>query len=234
MPPVPWREPSNTAARCAVGWLAVACIVALLVMRGPQFSNASVPPRGIADPVIALQMARNVSEVDDVLGEAPSPDREAMRIEQYLDFAFIAAYAGLYLALGRWFGSRLAWVGTICGLAAAGCDVAENFAILRIVNVPLGETTQAMTAAIRDPSLAKWTLAFAATAIFGILFWQMGGVWLRVIGACDALAAAFGFFGLIDNAWLVWAGLPLFAGLIVMAALFARVRGRRVRRTRVV
>ena len=76
--------------------LAVLCFVILAVLAGkPHFTNASQPVRGIADPGIALQTVRSVSEVDDILSDTPSADREVMRIKQYIDFAFIAAYAAL-------------------------------------------------------------------------------------------------------------------------------------------
>src|SRR5947209_4986701 len=153
----------------AVGWLALTCVVTIVIHSGnPEFSNASQPARGIPNSVVALQMARSVDEVDDVLGDAPSPDREAMRIKQYVDFGFIGSYAALYIALARMFRSRLAVVAAFCGVAAAAFDVIENFAILRILDVPLRSTTQAMVDAIRYPSLAKWSLAFAATGLFGL------------------------------------------------------------------
>src|SRR5258708_25085519 len=92
----------------AVGWLALACVVMIVILNGnPKFTNASQPPRGIASPVVALEVARNVDEVDAILGEAPSPDREAMRIKQYIDFGFIASYAALYVALAVMFRTRL-------------------------------------------------------------------------------------------------------------------------------
>ena len=208
-----------------VGWLALACIAALVIHNGkPEFSNASRPERGISNSVIGLQMARNVEEVDDVLGEAPSPDREAMRIKQYVDFGFIAAYAALYIALARMFGSRLAWIAAICGVAAAVFDVVENFAILRILDIPLQATTQGMIDAIRHPSLAKWTLAFAASAMFGALFWMSRRWAMRAIATLNFAAAALGFYGIYDNAFLVWAGLPLFGGLIAMAVAFLVLR----------
>ena len=42
--------------------------------------------RHCAIPPWRSQVARSVGEVDAILGEAPSPDREAMRIKQYIDF----------------------------------------------------------------------------------------------------------------------------------------------------
>src|SRR5262245_56553448 len=113
----------NTLSSRAVGWLALACITTLVIHSlKPDFSNASQPARGISSPVVALQMARNVDEVDDVLGDAPSPDREVMRIKQYIDFGFIASYAGLYIALAMMFRTRLGWIAAICGVLAAVFD----------------------------------------------------------------------------------------------------------------
>jgi hypothetical protein len=207
------------------GWFALGCILMIVILNGkPDFSNASRPARGIASPVVALQMARSVKEVDDAIGESPSPDREAMRFKQYLDFGFIACYAGLYIALAVMFRSRIAAVAAICGCAAAVFDVIENFAILRIVDVPLRLTTVSMIDAIRDPSLAKWTLAFLATAIFAWLFLKSSGKLMKATGALNLAAAALGFYGLYDNAFLVWAGLPMLAGLVLMLGIFFRFR----------
>src|SRR6266849_878227 len=159
--------------------------MAVILSGKPGFSNASRPPRGIANPVVALEMARDVDEVDAILGEAPSPDREAMRVKQYIDFGFIACYATLYVLLSVLLGhdldvdasarvprsgdaarkSACATTLGVCGVAAAIFDAIENFAILRICDMRLSQTTQAMVDAIRRPSLAKWTLAFIAMAL---------------------------------------------------------------------
>jgi hypothetical protein len=214
---VPWPEPRVTRTAAA---LALACVALLVILNGkPEFSNASNPPRGIPNPVVALQMARSVDEVDDVLGEAPGADREAMRVKQYIDFGFIAAYTGLYVALAEMFRTRLAMVAALCGIAAAIFDVIENFAILRIVDVPLRQTTQAMVDAIRHPSLAKWTLAFIATTLFAILFLGSKRIGMRAIGALNLASAALGFYGLYDNAFLIWSGIPLLAGLVGLILL---------------
>ena len=59
------------------GW----SVVFLVVLAGrPSFSNASLPVRGVADPVVALQMARNVDDVEAVLGDAPSADLIAISL----------------------------------------------------------------------------------------------------------------------------------------------------------
>lgn len=204
--------------RRAAGLIAILNLALIFILSGkPHFTNASRPPRGIANPVVALEVARDVEEVDAILGEAPSPDREVMRVKQYIDFAFIASYAALYVTLSLLWGSRLAMVAAICGVAAAIFDVIENIAILRVCDAKLSQTTQAMVDAIRYPSLAKWTLAFAAIAILSGFFFAQKRRWVRAIGVINLIAAAVGFFGLYDNAFLVWAGLPMVAGIAATA-----------------
>jgi hypothetical protein len=213
--------------RMTIGrWVAVfalACVVMIIVLNGkPEFSNASRPPRGIASPVVALEVARNVDEVDAIVGDAPSPDREAMRIKQYLDFAFIASYSSLYVALALLLRSRWATLAAVCGVAAGVFDVAENLGILRILDLPLRQTTQAMVDAIRYPSLTKWTLAFVATAIFGAIFLKSRPWSWKIIGALNMAAAVLGLYGVIENSFLVWAGIPMLIGLAGLILVFVR------------
>ena len=207
-----------------LSYLAVGCVVFIAILNGrPDFSNASVAPRGIASPLVALEVARNVNEVDSILGEAPSPDREAMRIKQYIDFGFIGCYVSLYVALAMFFRSPVAILAGVCGVAAGVLDVMENVAILRILDLHLRDITQGMVDAIRYPSLAKWALAFVATGVFGYLFVKRKGFLSRATGAANLVTAGLGIAGLFDNAFLVWAGLPMLAGLAgIIARLFFR------------
>jgi hypothetical protein len=212
-----------------VAGLAAACVALLMILNGkPAFTSASRPQRGITNPVVALQMARDVGEVDAVLSDAPSADREAMRIKQYLDFVFIPCYVALYFALARMFRDnrqdRLSYIAAICGVAAGISDVMENIGILRVVDTPLARTSQAMVDAIRIPSLIKWGLTWVAISIFAWLFLQGAGWLRRSIGVLDAVAAALGFIGLFYNAALVWAGIPTLLGLIGLAFLAADSR----------
>lgn len=135
----------------------------ILLMAPPSFTNASKPRFG--DPMLAIQFARDVQDIDWILGDAPSPDREVMRIKQYIDFGFITCYSALELALSLLAARRGGWrlvagiAGGICGVAAGVFDVLENRAILNLLDVPLRATTPAMIQAIRGPSTAKWILA---------------------------------------------------------------------------
>lgn len=135
----------------------------ILLMAPPSFTNASKPRFG--DPMLAIQFARDVQDIDWILGDAPSPDREVMRIKQYIDFGFITCYSALALVLSLQAARRGGWrlvagiAGGICGVAAGVFDVLENRAILNLLDVPLRATTPAMIQAIRGPSTAKWILA---------------------------------------------------------------------------
>jgi len=160
MPRVFWV---NSLDRVAV-LLAMLTVAAFLLLLGrPSFTNASKPRFG--DPMLALQFARDVEDIDWILGDAPSPDREVMRVKQYVDFGFIACYTALFLALSALVIRKGGWrqvtgiAAGICGVAAGLFDVLENRAILNLLDVPLRATTSAMVQAIRGPSTAKWILA---------------------------------------------------------------------------
>jgi hypothetical protein len=201
--------------------LAVLCLVLLILVDGkPYFTNASKPPRGILDPHVALQMARSVQEVDAILGDVPSPDREVMRMKQYIDFAYIGSYAGVFVviswALARM--NRWGWLIGILGVLAALHDVRENFDILGLLDTPLSETTPQMISHLHLMSVGKWGFAAAALAVLGVFTWCSRRWYLRLIAGVDLAAAALILGGLVDNAWLVWAGLPLAAGMIANAA----------------
>lgn len=208
-----------------VGYWAVATLAMVAILSSkPSFTNASRPPRGISNPVVALEVALNVDEVDTILSDAPSPDREAMRLKTYIDFGFIVAYVGLFLAVARMFGDRIGLAAAATGTLAGICDVIENLGILRVVNVDLHHTTQAMIDMIRIPSLIKWALVWITLALLATRFWRMGHWSKRALAILNFAAAALGIYGLLDNAYLVWAGLPMGAGLLGLAILYFRVR----------
>lgn len=155
-----WRDPMKRAALLA----AVATLACFALTAGPPyFSTASVPQRW-GGAIMEVQTAREVEDLRLTLGDAPSQDRETMRIKTKIDFAFIASYVLLLVLLGvlvtrhgGW--RRAAGVAiAVCALAAGVFDVLENFAILDILDVRIAMTTDAMLADIRKPSTAKWSL----------------------------------------------------------------------------
>ncbi len=218
-----------------VGFAAVLNLAMLAILSGrPNFTNASRPVRGITNPILAMEVIRDLAEVDAVLGDAPSPDREAMRIKQYADFGFILAYGSLFVLIGRLLapkGRAIAISATTLGLVAANLDVVENVRILHLLNATLAQTTQGMINAVRYPSLAKWTLVSLAMGMMALLFWRTGRIGLRMVGALDLCAALLGLYGVYDNAFLGWSGLPMVGGFLGLAILYFRP-GRRGDTTR--
>ncbi len=163
-----WRDPLRRLALVA----AVASAVCLGLLAGPPyFSTASVPQRWTFDPGLEVQTVTDAEDLRLTLGDAPSQDRETMRLKTKIDFAFIAAYGTLLVALGlnaARFGGWRRLVGVLAALCAVGVgvlDALENLAILAVLDVPVAATTTAMLDAIRQPSAAKWSLA----AVYGVL-----------------------------------------------------------------
>jgi hypothetical protein len=160
MPRVSWV---NSLHRFVILLAMLTVAAFILLMAQPSFTNASKPRFG--GPMLAIQFVRDVQDIDWILGEAPSTDREVMRVKQYVDFGFITCYAALCAALGTLAARKGGWrlvagiAAGICGVAAGVFDVLENRAILNLLDVPLRATTPAMIEAIRGPSIAKWILA---------------------------------------------------------------------------
>lgn len=201
--------------------LAVLCLMILILLAGkPSFTNASEPVRGIHDPAIAVQVARNAAEIDAILGPAPGADREAMRLKEYLDFALIVAYIGIAAAMAVAMKRMrpLAWVLLGCVLAAAFFDWTASLAILRLLPVDLPQTTQPMIDAIRRASAVKWSLLALAFALLAVFFFRSRRWYLRLIAVLDLAAGALAYFGISHNEWLPSAAGLLSVGLVLSAA----------------
>ena len=220
------RSPKRLPLERVAQALAVLCLVILAVLAGkPSFTNASQPPRGIRDPMIALEMARDVGEVDAILGESPGPDREAMRLKQYIDFAFIVSYVALFGAMGAALARRSRWglLVAVSGVAMGVPDVLENLAILRLLPVDLGNTAQSMIDTIRHASVIKWSCASAAMVVLAGFFLDANRWRLRMVGAVNFAAGALICWGLVDNSVLVWGGGVMAAGVLASAATLKSV-----------
>ena len=206
---MPRASSSNSGERRLERLAGLAAVIALafaaLLAGKPFFTNASRPPRGIHDPVVAAQLARSVEEVDAILQDVPSPDREVMRFKQYQDFGFIAAYVAL----------------VVC--AAAFFDTNEDRAILRLLDTPLHATTAAMLNGIRTAA-AKWALAALSGFLLGGLFFRDPRGYVKGLGAMAILGGVLEAVGLISNSLLSWAALPVAAGIAGIAGLYFRPR----------
>jgi hypothetical protein len=192
----------------------------LALMGQPYFTNASRPIYDVNDPLLAVQMVRNVNDVDAVLSDAPSPDREVLRIKVRADFALIAAYTAVFASMGLTMRrrSRLGWAVIVLGVAAAGCDVAENIATLRLIDLDLAGTTQAMIDGLRGWATYKWSLLSLAMVVLALPFFDSKRWYLRVLGGIDVAAGALVCLGLFSNGALVTASAVWGFGLLASAA----------------
>ena len=170
MPLVSFLSRLSPLGRAALGFAVASLVLAILLQGSPRFSNAS-QPGGRMPPALAIQFAGTVEDVELILGEAPSPDREVMRFKLYLDFVFIPAYCGLLVTLGLLARAGSGW-SRIAGSAAALCavaggvfDVLENRATLAIVDTSLQATSQPMIDAVRSAAATKW-IVLALSVIF--------------------------------------------------------------------
>jgi hypothetical protein len=147
-----------------------------------------------------------------VLGNAPSPDREVMRIKQRIGFVFIGAYTALFLTLSLLLlraggiGRMAGPAATICALATAGFNAAGNMAVLRILDLPLYETTLPMIGAIRSASFAMWALAALTLGLLSTYFLRSPRLPMRGVGGLFLITAGMQLYGLRDNRFLVWEG----------------------------
>lgn len=179
----------------AAGLLAVLCAAMFSLQMGkPYYTNASVPQRAFGDANLSLQFARGIEDIDAVLGDAPSPDREVLRIKLYFDFGFLASYVALFLALSWTLVRTTGWTqvagiaAAVCGVGTGAFDVLENLALFRILDVPLRRTTPAMINAVRSAAVAKWWLAAVTIALLGSYVALPGRG--RRVGGIAALATA--------------------------------------------
>ena len=204
---------------------AILTVFVFAVMSGPPFfSNASITPSSMPSPMIGLQFARSVQQVDNILGEAPSPDREAARIKLYQGFAFIPSYVGLCificLALGK---SNLmlrkrAASGIFAIISAGTQDVLENLRTLRLVNLKLVDTETSLLDLIRLTAVTKWLMVAVTIAIIGYVFFKTSRQLTRAVGAVTLLGSLLVVIGLFLNPVLQFGLVLMAAGLLASAA----------------
>lgn len=211
------------------GAAAVSCLVFAILLQGkPEFTNASRPPRGVPSPGVALQVARDLNDVDAILSDAPSPDREVMRFKQYIDFGFILSYTGTFVLLatvlsvpGNW-SRTVSSAAMVCALATGLFDVLENLAILHILDLRLSATTPAHIHAISSASAAKWPFSALTLLLLAISLARRNARLARGVAALFALTAALIADGFHDPRFLVYEGYPALAALVGLAALCFR------------
>ncbi len=193
-----------------IGILGVLLVVIGLWMefRPPRVKAVSPLPNGFTQPVLAMELAKTVADVEQIVGQqGNSVDQlKALRCNTKRDFALILTYMSLFLAMSMVLAQReFAWAPWLavaaggCALAAAVADVIENLRILRVLDLPLTSMSDSMVYGIRQVSLLRWGLIFATMLLLAPTFaFRTGGISVLglIIGASFAVSAAIGFLSL--------------------------------------
>lgn len=233
-----------------IGVLAVSTGVIVWSMERSHFSPSEKQfSSGFTKHVLAIELVRTNSDVQEIVGELGDPNREIMRGKVQKDFFFIPSYALLFAALGWLLGRsnyRFAiWVGAAIAACAAGAavfDVIENLRILDVLDARLTDTTQTMLDSLRSASLVKWALVFIAMALLSPIAFlrrelftlrtgqpRLATVFGVIIGLAYLLGAGIGLIGLtqdplIEKASIFMSLALLLTVLLLLIAFFARGR----------
>ncbi len=230
--------------------LAVLTIAVGAWMEGSHFSPQETPfSSGFTKHVLAIELVRTTSDVQEIVGELGDPNREVMRGKVQKDFFFIPAYALLFAALGWLLGRsnyRFAiWVGAAIVVNAAGAavfDVIENLRIFSVLDARLADTTQTMLDSLRSASLVKWAFVFIAMALLSPIVFlrrelftlpigpsRLAGVFGVIIALANLLAAIIGLIGLKQDPLIEKASMFMSLALLLTVLLLlitALTRGR--------
>lgn len=197
---------------------ALAAVVVLLVgvlLKTVASQFQPVDPDGLLRDFktrgLAMELVRAPAEVDRILGNQNNWNREVMTQQQFVDFAFIAAYWLLFVLsavlLGQFkfeYAKYGAILVTICASAAAVCDVWEDVFILKLVKATGADPIQSWIDACRHFALGKWSLLFAAMLLLSPLFWwrpdwkTFTGFLFVVAGFLLVATGAAGLIGLLS------------------------------------
>lgn len=207
------------------------------VAGGPD-SKCTLPPDGFPGgfkgPVIALEFAGSVCDIEGILGGDEHQNRKDIRSALGFDTYFIIAYWLFFVVMGVVLTQRglqwVTWIGVAAilgGTGAAIFDFIENSRIRKVLDTPLAQTTSEMALNIRAATLWKWGLSFLTVLLLAATFFFLRDVgsraahWIALLtGISFAAAALLGFVGLRYNRLIpltTLIQLPGLLGLIIIS-----------------
>jgi hypothetical protein len=217
--------------RIALGLAAILLVVFSALAGKPHFTNSSRPLHGIESSWVALQSMHDTRDVDAILYDVPSPDREVLRLKSRLELVFAAVASAMLLAVmvslvsrrGRSVRLSLSlFLVLLIGWLAS--EVVLLWQFLKLADTPLSATTPELLESIRFSVVARWVLTAGLCAfLYGTLFGAMGRVvkWLAVVNLLAGLVAPIGFGN--GQLWL-WAAFVIPAVWMLDAATLKFVR----------
>jgi hypothetical protein len=194
---------ARTVLRVAGTAVLVLSVVLLRLMPGAPVT-ANVP--GFSSPVIGFELASEPAHVFGILGAPGMPERaEAVRrmdLGNRIDFAFLVAYAGLYVGIvlllrahGRVPGA-LATVLLVLPLVMAAGDALENRQLLILSGLVDPAAMAGSLAALGFWTRLKWYAIYLESGLIAPLVWREAG-WWRWSALPFGAAALLGLISLV-------------------------------------
>jgi len=227
----------TTIVRISAVVAVIVLTVGVCMFLAADFQHESFP-RGFNSPVLAMQMAQSMEEVNAIVGEPGHSDRAQMRSQQRMDFLFILAYWSEFLLMSillwrrSFSGARyLAALAGLIATLAAGFDVWENVGILRVLSASATSANDTLVQVVRFTAIVKWLLLFVAMVLLSRVFLGREGmdapddITDRIFflpGLFFLVTGVVGLTGLVWwNALLNYVAIPMLFGLCALVvALF--------------
>jgi len=206
----PMARRATSVLRLA-GTVIVLLSVVLLVVFPAAPARRNLP--GLQSPIIGFELARTPDDVAGILGDPGTPERAdyAARMDRgnWLDFAFMLAYAGFHAAIAL----RLAAKGrlpqgvfvVLLVLAADMLlfDALENRELLFLSTAAPSPDMDASLARLHLFTLLKWYAIFGSAGLLAPFLWREPD-WWRFAAPVFALAALLGVVGLVYRPGIEW------------------------------
>jgi hypothetical protein len=168
---------------------------------------------GVQSPIIGFELARTPDNVADLLGDPGSLERVEYAAQMdkgnRVDFLFMIAYAAFHAAIALRLAARgrlpRGVLNVLLGLAAAMAlfDALENRELLFLSTAAPSADMDSSLARLHVFTLLKWYAIFGSAALLVPFLWREPD-WWRFAAPLFALAALFGFVGLVQPAGIEW------------------------------
>ena len=167
---------------------------------------------GFQSPIIGFELARTPEHVADLLGNPGTAERAeyAARMDRgnRFDFVFMLAYAAFHAAIALRLAARGLPRGVLIVLLVLAVDMVlfdglENLELLFLSTAaPSPEMTTSL-ARLHVFTLLKWYAIFGSAVLLAPFLWREPD-WWRWSAPLFALAALFGFVGLVHPPSIEW------------------------------
>jgi len=203
------RQP--TAMLRIAGLVMIILSVVLLAVFPTAPARRNLP--GIQSPIIGFELARTREDVAGLLGDPGTPERAAyaahMDRGNYLDFAFMVAYAVFHAAIALRLAARgrlsrsLLVVLLVLAADMLVFDALENRELLILSAAEPSPLMDDALARLRVFTLLKWYAIFGSAALLAPVLWREQDS-SRMAAPLFALAALCGVVGLLHPPGIEW------------------------------